>query len=123
MKFYSLREKLSIAIDRWSYRIRSMIENWEKFLRVWLGRNEFYCPGCLKKSLWWDFRWGDGPKGRCLEGCNGEWFRVLTAEEVEIAKDRGYKEVTRVEQVVRKRPTPEHHTLPGAGLEGVNLPS
>ena len=102
MKFYRTREILSIWIDYRCDAFRYWLARLEKFLRVKLGRNEFYCPGCLKQTLWWDFRFGDGPKGRCLDGCNGEWFRVLTANEAAIAKNNGYTEVTSLDQVIPK---------------------
>jgi hypothetical protein len=102
MKFYSFRQWLAIRLGKSGFRIRMWLYRLETFLRVKLGRNEFYCPGCLKQTLWWDFQYGDGPKGRCLEGCTGEWFRVLTANEAAIAKNNGYTKVDTLDQVIPK---------------------
>ena len=98
------KEKFSIWLDRWRWRICGWIENTAKAVRIRLGRVRdngkpgfhAYCPGCGLESIWTDYR---GPMvrtisgefccdsvWRCIEGCNAEWYRLLTKEEAAARK-------------------------------------
>ena len=99
-----MKERLSIWLDTWEYWLRYWVGRIVTSLRIRLGRVRdngkpgfhAYCPGCGLESIWTDYRWpmvrttsGEfccDSVWRCIDGCSGEWYRLLTKEEAAARK-------------------------------------